>query len=205
MLRFINKENSQVDKTGCLDKISKSPQGKEICEAKETKILNDCMETLIIPKRVYEKYNTETCFQINFTKEGIERLKAKYRQVRGLPAFIHNLMRGRVTPERDLFLEKGNLFAWSTDRSMLTIPNLCVNLNRLKDNPHILKDGPTEGLALVAWAIDPRLLKKYGWEQDKKQDNIASFQDFLHKNDNTKNLPSNYRHFTRNLSAIAMD
>lgn len=156
-------------------------------------------EKYLIPERIYEKYNTETCFQIKFTEAGLEILRQKYRKIKGLPAFIHNLMRGRQTHERTLFFERSDLFSWAPDCSALTIPNK-GNIEHIKKNPHTAKDDRNEGLALVSWAIDSRLLKKYGWENETGIDRMQSFLKFLHQNNNTKNMPSGYSFFERTVS-----
>ncbi len=152
---------------------------------------------LIIPHRVYEKYNVNTCFKISFTEEGLDKIRLKYKNVRGLPGFIHNLMKGRPTLHRELLIECPNLFMWTDDRSAFIMPSLSVNLTDFKNKPAALKDDPTEGLALVAWAIDSRALDKYHWGQENTISIMESFRKFLLTNEDTNKVSSAYRYFNR--------
>jgi hypothetical protein len=154
---------------------------------------------VIIPQEIFQKYNTEKCFKITFTAEGVERLKDKYRTVRALPAFLHNLLKGRPTKERNLFLENSNLFFWTPDCTAFTVPNRNAfeNLFVWKNNPYLLKDDLMEGIALLVWVIDPRLLRSYGWKQNNGLNTMDSFKQFLLTNDNIHNISGNYRYFRK--------
>lgn len=149
---------------------------------------------LIISSEMMKKYNVEHCFQITFTAEGLEVLKTKYRSVRGLPAYLHNTLKGRPTRLRSRILANHNLYAWTPDLSAIIVPNDCYNPETIVNTPHLIKDNP-EGFALLGWSIDSRLLTKHEWKI--AQENGASFRDFLIANDKTKDTPPTYQFFKR--------
>ncbi|MCD6026158.1 MAG: hypothetical protein K0R08_677 [Solimicrobium sp.] len=124
-------------------------------------------KTFSIPSAMMEKYNEEYCVQITFTQEGLEALKRKYRNVRGLPGFVHNTLKGRPTDSRELILKNPNLCTWTPDHRALILPNV-YNVEPLRNDPRTAKNTP-KGVSSVAWVIDPRLLTKYGCNLFRKR------------------------------------
>lgn len=146
-------------------------------------------KSLLISDRVMERHNSEYVFKITFTEEGLEKLKIKYKNVRGLPAFLHNTLKGRPTPERELILENENLYKLTPDFKVIILPNR-YNIEALRNNQLTVKDTP-KGLALVGWAIDPRLLRRFGFPKNVKN---FSFTDYLIENDKSSEITSGYVH-----------
>jgi hypothetical protein len=151
-----------------------------------------------IPQKVMEKYNAEQTLQVTYTEKGLASLQLKYRNLKALPAFLHNTMRGRPSPYRDLILENSRVFTWADDGSFVTLPNSSNEFNLFKDQRTLKKYH--EGFSLVSWVVDSRILKKFSW---KKTDNInESFICYLQGNDNTYNTLSSYQFFNRSNSQV---
>ena len=54
-----------------------------------------------------------------------------------------------------------------------------------------------EDLVCLGGGFDDRLLKNYGWNKKSNENSTDSFVNFLITNDNTQNVPSEYRFFNR--------
>ena len=76
----------------------------------------------VIPEQIFLRYNIQSCFKIVYTEKGLELLSERYRSVRALPAFLHNLFRGRPTRERELLFKNSNLSLWIDNESAFTVP-----------------------------------------------------------------------------------
>jgi hypothetical protein len=87
-----------------------------------------------IPQKIIEKYDTERCFRVNFTREGLNRLQKKYRNIRRLPGFLNDLMKGKSGPHRNLILENNQIFHWAEDCSFVTIPNSSSDFKLFKEH-----------------------------------------------------------------------
>ncbi len=156
-----------------------------------------------IPRKVLEKYNKDEVYIACFTNTGLENLKKKYRNVHGLPAFIHNTMKGRMTHDRALIFLNKALYAWTQDRSAIIIPNYSCYKYCETIDIHALKNIEDGGFGLVAWAMDLRLLKGYGWKKDLSKNNIDSFIDFLTSNKHDDPYPT-FNYLIRTLSQEAI-
>jgi hypothetical protein len=115
---------------------------------------------LFITPRVMDKFNQKNAIQVDFTSSGLESLRKKYRNVKGLPGFLHHFMKGRPTEMRDLILSNPNLCAWTKDYNFIILPNNYNDLDSLVKDPFSVKNSKG-GLFLVAWWIAPELLKRY--------------------------------------------
>ncbi|MFA6302021.1 MAG: hypothetical protein WC627_02670 [Legionella sp.] len=149
---------------------------------------------LTIPSKAMDKYNAKTFFEIRFTEENLNLLKNKYRQVRGLPPYIHNTLKGRPNPDKDLILEHPHLYACSDDFSMIIMPNRNMNWSNLKSNPLAQKNDP-DGLPLVGWIIDPRLLANYGL--NNRNNTIKTIRELIIKNSKTQTTTPEFQYFQR--------
>lgn len=92
--------------------------------------LQKSTKQLLIPPNAFKKYNSETCLEIEFKNDGLSNLNKIYSEVRGLPGFLNNLMRGRETPDREIILNNPNLCLWSSDFRYFILPG------GLDNNPH---------------------------------------------------------------------
>lgn len=151
---------------------------------------------LMIPPKVMEKYNTATSFELSFTEEGLTLLKNKYKHIRGLPPYIHNTLKGRPTPDRELILQYPHLYACSEDFNILIMPNRSTNWDNLRTQ-HLSQKNDPDGLTLVGWIIDPRLFEQYGVTKQKNCHSIDTIKDLIIENGKKQTAKSGYQYFQR--------
>src|SRR3990167_7452167 len=127
-----------------------------------------------MPENMVVKYNTPTCTRITFTAQGLENLNNKYHaEVRGLPGFIHNFLKGRPSRHRDGIVKAVYLYPVleELDSQSLTLlmPNPTYHEHITDPKKIEALKYQSAGFGLVSWFIYPALFN----EHFKRQENDA--------------------------------
>jgi hypothetical protein len=165
-----------------------------------TEEIKPIQRTLTIAPKVMEKYNKENMLEVKFTSGGLDLLREKYKNVRGLPPFLHHTLKGRPTNISELILANSSLCTWTDDYSFIIFPNNCTSAESILKDPLAVKDNEY-GLGLVAWSIAPGLLNKYGFQKKLDEEKIGDLlQDFLLKKSINSKIYTGYQYFHRSVS-----
>ncbi|HCR85763.1 MAG TPA: hypothetical protein DIV86_03705 [Alphaproteobacteria bacterium] len=158
--------------TQIANKIRELIEKREISQEKKY-ISRKPKKSVVIPETTMKVCNTENCATIEFTQEGLNNLGEKYRQVRGVPKFIHDFIHlDYKSPYIAILEKKPELFSWSETGDFLILPNLpYIDLNKALNNPKELVNLP-QGFATIAWYIHPQILSGTVFSDIRIRENI---------------------------------
>lgn len=118
------------------------------------------MDNALVPPRSYEKYNRPTCTRVTLDADGLDRVRESYREVRGQPVFIDDILHmnphGADTQE---LTKRPRDIRWSHDGNFMVIPNYAY-MNH-KETEHFRQRQPNDhsGMILTAWYVHPSQLE----------------------------------------------
>lgn len=132
----------------------------------------------MIPDKRYEKFNGKHGAWLHFTEEGIANLEEYYRELRGLPRYIDDVLAlSPHSPKLDYFAQNPALLQWADDGSFIIQPNIPVmDMDAFMADTDNARNHP-DGLELTMWYIHPRMLENSVFQEKYFRDNFLEAAD----------------------------
>jgi hypothetical protein len=140
-----------------------------------------------------EKYQTTECTHLQFERESLSNLRDTYHNVKGVTAFLRELLDGKPCADRSHFNLRHDLFEFfpplnSNSNGFLIYPNLpYIDFKDYSENPASLKDRKN-GITLGAWAVHPNQNLEFIERLDQNSARAMNDQAQLNYNDNNRTL-----------------
>lgn len=119
------------------------------------------MNDALVPPRSYEKYNRPTCTRVTLDADGLDRVRESYREVRGQPIFIDDILHMNPRAADTLQLAKQPQdIRWAKNGSFLIIPNYAYMNGDDTEHFRHRAPGDRSGIILTAWYVHPAQLEE---------------------------------------------